>query len=347
MGVIKDTENNFLLGNKSFSLSLNLIPGDLKGKSAFQLFSKELANKYWQDDLDVIASGKTKTDIIEKGLRVGQEGIFSTSKVPLFNGNGAIIGVIGISTDITILKKMEKELLNVKKFEAATVFAGGICHDFNNLLAIIVGYADLALHKLDKASPVYSMVQAIAQSSLKTKSLTSRFLDISSTGVPVKGLFSLEKIVENAISVGVDESEINCEYIFSENIWRVAMDPSQVGQVICNVVNNAKEAMPDGGHISISIDNIDGRTAAKETHVSMEKEKYVRVIVEDSGSGISEKNMSTIFDPYFSTKKRGNEKGMGLGLTICYSIIRKHDGYIQVESKHGSGTSVIIYLPAE
>ncbi len=258
-----------------------------------------------------------------------------------------LLGVIGIATDISKLKKMEKELLKAKKFEAASVFAGGICHDFNNLLAVIIGYADLALNEIDKTSPVYSMLQEIVKSSLRFKELIQSFLSLSSTGTPGKGIFPLEKIIKNAACAPVDGDKVHCEYLFAENLWQVKMDPSQVGQVVANVVKNSEEALPEGGLIRITTDNIDARAAARETHVTMEKEKYVRVIVEDNGSGIAEKNLSRIFDPYFSTKKRGNVKGMGLGLTSAYSVILKHEGHIQVESKLGVGTSVIIYLPAE
>lgn len=344
---IKDTENNFLLGNKSFASSLNLSPQELCGKSAFQLFSNELANKYWQDDLEVIRSGSVKKDIIEEGLSAGQVGIFSTSKVPLHNNNGDIVGVIGISTDISTLKNMEKEQIKAKKFETTSVFAGGICHDFNNLLTIIVGYADLALGEVDPSSPVYPMLQEVSKSSLRFKELISSFLSLSCNAVPEKGIFPLEKIIENAVSAaGVNEDRVHCQYFFAENLWQVHMDPYQIGQVFTNVVKNAEEALADGGMIRISVDNVDGRTAARETHAAMKGEKYVRVVVEDNGTGITEKELARIFDPYFSTKRRGKVKGMGLGLTIAYSVIEKHDGHIRVESKLGSGTSVIIYLLA-
>lgn len=160
----------------------------------------------------------------------------------------------------------------------------------------------------------------------------------SKCGEPVKENISISSLIRESANLALSGSRINCEFYLSDDIWRIDADKGQMKQVINNIIFNAKQAMPEGGIITIRAENINVST---EDALPLNEGKYVKVIIKDEGTGIPHEHLQKIFDPYFTTK----EKGSGLGLAISYSIIRKHEGHISVESETGLGTTLTIYLP--
>jgi len=238
---------------------------------------------------------------------------------------------------------MEEELLTAQKLESVGTLAGGIAHDFNNLLAVILGNISFAKMLTDPSSKIYERLTDAEDATIKGKELTYRLLAFSRGGESLKRITSLKGIIKDSARLTLSGSNIKCTFTFPGDLWQVEIDEEQIRQVIHNVVMNAKETMPRGGKIKIRAGNI---TLSPEDTVPLPEGDYVKISVEDHGGGIPEEDISRIFDPYFTTKEIGNVKGMGLGLAICYSIIKNHGGFMTAESQPSVGTTIHIYLPA-
>lgn len=252
-------------------------------------------------------------------------------------------GVIWILEDISKRLQMEDELLRVKKLESIGILAGGIAHDFNNLLLAIIGNISLAKRLSGGEEELYALLDSAHKASERAKDLTAKLLTFSSGGEPVKATESLPQLLEESASFVLSGSNVKCSFDFQEDLWPVEMDRSQINQVIQNLIVNADQAMLEGGTVQISCRN----TKLEPGQITdLEGGRYVCVAVKDQGCGIAEDIIDKIFDPYFSTKQRDSNKGSGLGLSIVHSIVTKHGGIIQVDSKPERGSTFTIYLPA-
>lgn len=256
---------------------------------------------------------------------------------------GGTEGVVWSLEDISMRLKMEEELLKVKKLESIGVFAGGIAHDFNNLLLAIIGNISLARRIADNDEQMQELLLSAQKASERAKDLTAKLLTFASGGEPVRATESLPRLLEESASFVLSGSNVKCDIEFDPDLWSVSMDRAQINQVIQNLVLNADQSMPQGGIVKITCENV----LEREILVTgLDKGRYVRVIVQDKGIGISSENITRVFDPYFSTKNKDSNKGSGLGLAIVHSIISKHGGVITVDSAPGRGSIFTIYLPA-
>ena len=246
---------------------------------------------------------------------------------------------IGIFRDITEKKRADKELLKIKKLESVGILAGGIAHDFNNILAAILGNIELAGLSIDSTNKAYPLLQEAKKASIRAKDLTQQLLTFSKGGDPVKQTASIGKIIIDSANFVLHGSSIVCDYNIPEDLWKVDVDTGQMSQVIQNIILNTRHAMPEGGVVEVSCENI---ADIKKEAMPLTGQKYIKITIADTGSGIPAKYIDKIFDPYFSTKQTGS----GLGLAICHSIISKHDGNISVQSEVGKGTTFTIYLPS-
>jgi two-component system cell cycle sensor histidine kinase/response regulator CckA len=252
-------------------------------------------------------------------------------------------GLLIAANDLSDRKKMEVELLKVQKLESIGALAGGIAHDYNNILAVIIGNISLAQTYLEPDHRVFRVLTAAQRASEQAKNLTKRLLTFSKGGAPIKKVVSISPIIESAVDFTLSGSNVKCEYFIPEKLWSVEIDESQIGQAIYNVVVNSMEAMPEGGTLRVRADNV---RIDPENDISVNEGKYLQISIEDHGTGIPEGVLKKIFDPYFSTKEMGAQKGMGLGLSISHSIIKRHGGDIKVVSEAEVGTTCFIYLPA-
>ncbi len=250
---------------------------------------------------------------------------------------------LNIIRDISERKKMQAEILKAKKLASLGTLAGGIAHDFNNLLSVIVGNIDLAKEKIKHDLGIIKNLQEVEKASLRASELAARLITFSKGGEPIKKVASIGELVKNAVSASLSGSSINCKFSIADDLFQVEIDILQIKQVIRNIVINATEAMNGKGTIKVSIENA---AVGEKDRLPLKAGKYVLLSLKDQGSGIAPKNLAKIFDPYFSTKDMGADKGQGLGLATCHSIIKKHDGFITAESELGVGTALIIYFPA-
>ena len=235
--------------------------------------------------------------------------------------------------------KMQEELLKSKKLESVSVLAGGLAHDFNNILTAIMGNISLALLFTDHEDKRHKLLTQAEKATLRAKDLTQQLLTFAKGGEPVRSLSSIKEIIKDSADFVLRGSKVRCNYHFAEGLWPLEIDSGQISQVIQNIIINARHAMPDGGIIDVTCENYD--KTQKDLLLSS-AESYLKITIQDNGVGMPLKMLDKIFDPYFTTKREGS----GLGLAICHSIIRKHEGHIMVESIQGEGATFIIYLPA-
>ncbi|MCB2180517.1 MAG: response regulator [Desulfobulbaceae bacterium] len=248
--------------------------------------------------------------------------------------------------DITEAKRLENEIIKAKKLEATALLAGGIAHDFNNLLAVILGNLEMAQEDILLNRSIDKELRNAREACLSAGNLTRKFLTFSSGGDPFKKPTPAEAFITDAVSLALAGSNVNFESSFAEGLRPLVVDAGQMTQAIANVIGNAREAIPTGGVLRVRAENVDS-IPGKNRELSGDQEaKYVKVSIQDQGVGIPGDILPQVFDPYFSSKEMGQEKGMGLGLTVAYSILKKHGGAIDITSQPNIGTTVSMYLPA-
>ncbi len=241
-----------------------------------------------------------------------------------------MVGMRGIIVDLTERKKAEDEILRLRKLESIGVLAGGIAHDFNNLLAGLFGNIEMAKRYLKSEDDAYKYIESACNAMERATSLTKQLLTFAKGGDPIKEALSLAELIDETARFSLRGSNVRLSLQIEPDLWMVDADKGQLSQVISNLVINAKQAMPEGGKITINAENL-----------SLENHNWVRLQVQDQGEGIDPELLDKIFDPYFTTKAEGS----GLGLATCYSIISKHKGQINVDSVTGLGTTFTIMLP--
>lgn len=243
--------------------------------------------------------------------------------------------------DITDRKKMEEELLRMKKLESIGILAAGIAHDFNNVLTGILGNVSLARMLAEPDGKLAQRLAEAEKGAYRAEELTRQLSVFAKGGVPVKQTTWIEELVRKTAGFALAGSSAQCRLAAKGEISPVDVDQGQMSQALSNILVNAKEAMPKGGLISAEIETItvDGTGAYPGT--TLQPGRYVRIWIADEGQGISKNDIDKIFDPYFTTKS----KASGLGLATAYSIIEKHGGRLSVQSEEGHGTQVSIFLP--
>jgi len=271
--------------------------------------------------------------------RDGAERIIADSGAPIRDESGNIIGVVLVFRDATEKQKLEEEILKAGKLESVGILAGGIAHDFNNILTAITGNISLAMRDIKPSDAIFRRLVDAESACLRAKELTYQLLTFSKGGAPVKKTVSVSEIIEDSARLALAGSNVRCKISVPDDLLPADVDEGQISQVINNLLINAVEAMPGGGVITVRAENL---TAGKGDALPLAYGKYLKISIQDQGTGILPGHLRKIFDPYFTTK----QKGSGLGLAICYSIVKKHDGHISVESVLGSGTTFSIYLPA-
>jgi PAS domain S-box-containing protein len=257
---------------------------------------------------------------------------------PMFR-DGQSAGAVVTFLDLTERRRLEGELLTMRKLESLGLLAGGIAHDFNNLLMGILGNVSLAREELADPDEATVLLREAEEATLRARALTQQLLTFSRGGTPVKRVIAVRTVVEESSRFALSGSSVRAEHDFAQDLWAVEADPGQLGQVVHNLVLNAAQAMPHGGVIRISTANV--QLAAGQVP-ALPAGAYVRIEVTDQGVGIPSEHLQRIFDPYFTTKAGGH----GLGLASVYSITKKHGGHVSVTSRRGEGSTFTVYLPA-
>ena len=235
--------------------------------------------------------------------------------------------------------KAEEELLKTSKIESLGIFAGGIAHDFNNLLTSIIGNISLAKLDSERDQAVHSILTEAENASLRAKDLTIQLLTFSKGGEPIRKTESIVDILRETADFVLRGSNISCRFALDGDLKYADIDRGQISQVIHNIILNARQAMPAGGLITVSAGNSD---VGEPSTLRIKPGAYVKITIADKGCGIPANYLAKIFDPYFTTKSEGS----GLGLAVSYSIMKNHDGCINVRTDPGGGTAFDLYIPA-
>ncbi|MBW2644090.1 MAG: response regulator, partial [Deltaproteobacteria bacterium] len=256
------------------------------------------------------------------------------------NPAGSVVNI----RDISEQKKLEAQIRQSQKMEAIGTLAGGIAHDYNNLLMGILGNASLISFDFDSSHPYYSKLKNIEKYVKSGADLTKQLLGFAKGGKYEVKPIDINGLVEKSSEMfSRTKKEIRIHRKYQEDIWSIEVDPSQIEQVLLNLYVNAGQAMPGGGDLYLQTENV----TLNENYVSKfsaERGDYVKISVKDTGVGMDENTIKRIFDPFFTTKDR--ERGTGLGLASAYGIIKNHDGIINANSMIGKGTTFDVYLPA-
>lgn len=343
-GVITtDIEGNVTLINK---VAENLTGWSLKeavGKSLSEVFHiiHENTGLPVRSPLERVIETGMVVELENHTLLLAKDGerrIIADSGAPIFDSSSSMIGMVLVFRDMTDEYRIQEQLQQTAKLDSLGVLAGGIAHDFNNLLSGIFGYAQLAKESADNGEECGKYVDEILHVFNRAKDLTQQLLTFSQGGKPVLKTQEIGNLIKDSTSFALSGSNIRSSFTIPETLWLCDIDENQIGQVVDNIVLNAQQAMPLGGTIHITAENAYIR---KDQILPLVEGEYVHIAITDTGIGIKENLLPKIFDPFFTTKQKGN----GLGLATSYSIMRKHDGAITVNSNHNEGSIFHLYIP--
>lgn len=341
---LQDREGRYQLVNRRFESWYGIAGQEALGKTSDELFLDDYAARLSALDREVLETGDVVERELEVSLAEGAVHEMIHTKFPVRGGDAAIIGIGTIATDVTEHKRTERQLRESQRMEAVGRLAGGVAHDFNNMLQIITSYADAALFVQDERRRE-EFLKNILSASERAAKLTSQLLAFSRrTTMQVSALDLSDVTADAGKMIGrLLGAHIELELCPGESVCRVSADRSMLEQVIVNLCVNARDAMPDGGKLTIEAYNVSVDDKAREAHGWDRSGEFVALAVRDNGVGMTAEVRERAFEPFFTTKDVG--EGTGLGLSMVYGILNQHGGMVELESEPGSGTTCTIYLP--
>lgn len=351
---LKDIEGNYLSCNKTFENFVGISQEEIIGKSNYDIVSKDIADTFKEYDLKVLKEQEPffTEEKVENLQNPGEYRTLEITKVPMFDFDKKIIGILSIAKDITSKKEAEEEhgklmeqLNQMQKIESVGRLAGGVAHDFNNMLGVIIGHAEIAIDQIEESDPVHEDIKEIIKAAERSADVTKQLLafarkqaikpKIIDLNDSIAGMFKMLKRF-----IGED---IFLELRNEEKLWSVKIDSSQLDQILANLCVNARDAISGSGKITIETANIKIDKSYVDYNAEALEGDFVMLSVSDTGCGISKDVLQHVFEPFFTTKDK--TKGTGLGLATVYGIIKQNHGFINVYTEPGVGTVFRVYLP--
>ncbi len=343
--LLTDKEGIITYVNPAFERITGYTREEAVGKHTRLLKSGKQDDVFYQKPWQTITAGRVWKGIMINRRKDGTTYTESDSISPVRDENGDIVGFVAAKKDISDQVEREEQLRQAQKLESVGRLAGGVAHDFNNMLQVILGSAELALSDSNLTASLRVELEEILGAARQSREITRQLLAFARK----------EAITPHALDLNtaIDDLLVMLRHLISENIdlrwqpgtnlWPVFMDPSQIDQILTNLVINARDAIPDVGRITIASANTKISEAESKTTEGACAGDYVRLTVSDNGRGIDRETMQHVFEPFFTTKKDG--QGTGLGLPTVYGIIRQNAGFVTIKSAPGQGTKVNLFIP--
>jgi len=343
--VITDTRGAIEYVNPQFEKTTGYTAEEVLGENCRVLKSGHTPKEEYTELWQAITSGTQWRGEFHNKRKDGSIFLEKASISPVTAEDGTITHFVAIKEDVTERRKLEEHLRRSQKMEAIGELAGGISHDFNNLLGIIIGNLDLVMRKMDGDGAILDRLQKAQNAALRGSSLTRRLLNFSHQTPEASSPANVNKII-NSLKELIGKSltrQIALETILTDELWMVEINTGDFEDMLVNLSLNARDAMPDGGRLIIETRNITINQPTIAGKRTIKHGEYVEIAISDSGTGIDEGAASRIFDPFFTTKEK--DKGTGLGLAMVYSFIQRSKGYISFYSEENVGTTFRVYLP--
>ncbi len=343
--IITDMKGKIEYVNPAFSKISGYSKSEAIGKTPCILKSGEMPEEFYTNLWNTIIKGENWSGEVVNKRKDGSHYWARLLISPIKNDKGEIAHFLGIQEDITEQKKLERQLLQSQKMEAIGRLAGGIAHDFNNLLTVINGYAQLLLYSSSEKDPNRKKIEHIFQAGEKAKNLTSQLLAFSRKQMRQVQKLNMNQVIEDYFSMiqSLIGEDILIEKQLASDLWTIEADKHQLEQILLNLVVNAKQAMPEGGKLTLITRNVMLDDQFVEDNEGAKSGPYIHLSISDTGIGMDEETVKHIFEPFFTT--RGVGEGTGLGLSTVYGIVKQNDGLIYVTSAPDHGTIFDIYFP--
>lgn len=348
----KDRNSVYLGCNKSSEAFTGHSEQEQQGKTDFDFFDKEIAEQILKHDQLVLEGGVAVHTEEWVTSASGSRLLLDTVKAPIYGQDGQPIGLVGISRDITRRRQAEEEkatlesqLQQAQKMESVGRLAGGVAHDFNNMLTVILGHAELGLIRLDPAHPVHAGLQEIRRTAERSAELTRQLLVFARKQTISPKVLDLNSVITAMLKMleRLIGEDIQLNWQPGPHLWQVNIDPSQIDQILANLCVNARDSISDIGRITIDTGNRVIDESYSVGNIESKPGEYVTLTVCDDGCGMDKETEAHIFEPFFTTK--GSGKGTGLGLATVFGAVKQNNGFINVYSEKGIGTKFTIYLP--
>jgi PAS domain S-box-containing protein len=341
--VASDREGRVTYWNRRAEQLFGWSAAEALGENVVTLTSSEDSLAAADEIMASLRRGESWSGEFELARKDGTSFPAHVTDSPIFDDDGEVIGVVGITRDIQKRRELEAQLRQAQKLEAVGRLAGGIAHDFNNMLTAIQGNAELLSKDMANDESLLESVHEIEQAARRAADLTSQLLAFSRQQVLQPKVLSLGRVV-GEIKPMLDRllgERIELRVQVDSDLGHVRADEGQLSQVIMNLVINSRDAMPNGGQIGLGLENVELEPTQRDRAEEAPAGQYVVLSVSDTGTGIVKELHDSIFEPFFSTKADGS----GLGLSMVYGIVKQSGGYLQVDSKPGAGTEMRVYLP--